>query len=445
MLGDYRRALFVMTIPLLISLLIAQINSFVDTFWCSMLGSSALAAVGVVSSYYMIIVGLGSGIGIGVSSVVAAHIACDQKADADRTATQSLVFMTIIGLLCAPILLIIGDPILHIVSTEAYPEAVEYARAYYLCAFILVIQGIMIGILRGEGAARRSMIITVLTAVLNMILDPLFAFVLGMGISGLSWATVTATAISLIPFLYWYGVRTEKNYVDIRLKGFRFNVNSLREFLSVGAPKALELDIMWGLNFVLCYFVVVCGGSSSMAVYTTGWKFIDVIQVPSTALGSALIPICSAAFARRDMKKVRGAYAHTMMWALIITTVLAIFLYVFSDEVVLVFSNSESSSQLQGPMAEAIRVYVLVAIMFAAITVSSSLLQSIRKADRSMWSTLLRNIVLIIVFGALCHTTPMTMWWGFVAAELFGLILMSGWAELEYRKELRSPTLSPLS
>lgn len=182
-----------------------------------------------------------------------------------------------------------------------------------------------------------------------------------------------------------------------------------------------------------------------MAVYTTGWKFIDVIQVPSTALGSALIPICSAAFARRDMEKVRGAYAHTMIWALIITTVLAIFLYVFSDEVVQIFSNSESSSQLQGPMAEAIRVYVLVAVMFAAITVSSSLLQSIRKADRSMWSTLLRNIVLIIVFGALCHTTPVTMWWGFVAAELFGLILMGGWAELEYRKELRSSTLSPLS
>ena len=434
-----------MTIPLLISLLIAQINSFVDTFWCSMLGSSALAAVGVVSSYYMIIVGLGSGIGIGVSSVIAAHIACDQKDDADRTATQSLVFMTIIGLLCTPILLLIGNPILHIISSEAYGEATEYASAFYLCAVILVIQGIMIGILRGEGAARRSMIITVLTAVLNMIFDPVFAFVLGMGVSGLSWATVAATAISLVPFLYWYGVKTEKNYVDIRLRGFRFHMNSLREFLSVGAPKALELDIMWGLNFVLCYFVVICGGSSTMAVYTTGWKFIDVIQVPSTALGSALIPICSAAFARRDMKKVRAAYAHTLMWALIITTVLAIILYIFSDQAVLVFSNSESASQLQGPMAEAIRVYVLVAIMFAAITVSSSLLQSIRKADRSMWSTLLRNIVLIIVFGALCHTTPLSMWWGFVAAELFGLILMCGWAELEYRKELRFPTLSPLS
>ncbi len=410
-----------------------------------MIGSSALAGVGVVSSYYLIIVGIGSGIGIGVSSVVAAHIACDQKAEADLTASQSLVFMTVLGMICTPILLVIGDPILHIVASDAFTEAKEYARPYYFCAAILVIQGIMIGILRGEGASKRSMAITVLTAVLNMVLDPFFAFVLEMGVSGLSWATIVATTASLIPFLYWYGVKTQDNYVDIRLRGFRFNWNAVREFLSVGAPKALEIDIMWGLNFVLCYFVMICGGSTYVAVYTTGWKFIDMIQVPSTALGGALIPICSAAFARKDMKKVRAAYIHTMKWAIAITTVLAVALYLFSDQVVLVFSNSESSSLLQNPIAEAIRVYVLIAIMFAAITVSSSLLQSIRKADRSMWSTLLRNILLIIVFAALSRTTPLLMWWGFVAAELFGLILMCGWAEYDYRKELRDSTGAPSS
>ncbi len=444
MLGGYRKALFAMTVPLLISLLIAQVNTFVDTFWCSMLGSSALAAIGVVSSYYFIIVGIGSGIGIGVSAVIAAHIACDQKVEADRTATQSLVFMTAIGLLCTPILLIIGDPILQIVASDAFGDASDYARAYYLCAAVLVIQGIMIGILRGEGAAKRSMIITVLTAVLNMILDPLFAFVLGMGISGLSWATVIATTISLIPFIYWYGIKTQKSYVDIDLKGFRFHFNSIREFLSVGAPKALELNIMWGLNFILCYFAMICGGSNNVAVYMTSWKFIDLIQVPSTAMGSALIPICSAAFAMRDMKKVRAAYKHTMIWAVAITTALAIFLFVFSDQIVMIFSNNGSSSLLMGPMSEAVRIYVLIAVMFAAITVSSSLLQSMMKADRSMWSTLIRNIALVVSFGALCHTTPVLMWWGFVASELFGLIIMCGWAELMYRKELRSSTIASL-
>ncbi len=176
----------------------------------------------------------------------------------------------------------------------------------------------------------------------------------------------------------------------------------------------------------------------------TSWKFIDLIQVPSTAMGSALIPICSAAFAMRDMKKVRAAYKHTMIWAVAITTALAIFLFVFSDQIVMIFSNNGSSSLLMGPMSEAVRIYVLIAVMFAAITVSSSLLQSMMKADRSMWSTLIRNIALVVSFGALCHTTPVLMWWGFVASELFGLIIMCGWAELMYRKELRSSTIASL-
>lgn len=434
MLGDYRKALVAMTVPLFISLIIAQANTFIDTFWCSMLGSTALAAVGVVSSYYMVIVGLGSGIGIGVSAVIAAHIACGDKRSADRTASQALVFMTVIGLICTPILLLIGDPILKLVADDAFSEAADYALPYYLGAVVLVVQGIMVGILRGEGAAKRSMVITVVTALLNIVLDPLFAFVLDLGIVGLSLATVVATTVSMVPFVYWYFIKTQTSYVDIRLKGFRFDSGALREFLSVGAPKALEIDIMWGLNFILCYFVMVCGGSSSVAVYTTGWKYVDVIQVPSTALGGALVPICSAAFATGDRVKLRFAYLYTMVRAVAITAVLAVVLYVFSDYAVMVFSNSESSRSLEGPMAEAIRIYVLVAVMFSAITVSSSFLQAIRRSGCSMWSTLLRNLVLIAVFAALCHTTPVAMWWGFVGAEVFGLVLMCGWAEYEYRK-----------
>ena len=54
-----------------------------------------------------------------------------------------------------------------------------------------------------------------------------------------------------------------------------------------------------------------------------------------------------------------------------------------------------------------------------------------------MWSTLIRNLTLIIVFGITCRYTLDTMWWGFVAAEVFGMTLMVGWAEYAYRLRRR--------
>lgn len=65
MLGDYRHAIRAMALPMFVSLMVAQVNTFVDTFWCSSLGSTALAAVGIVASFYLIITGIGSGSGSG--------------------------------------------------------------------------------------------------------------------------------------------------------------------------------------------------------------------------------------------------------------------------------------------------------------------------------------------------------------------------------------------
>lgn len=436
MLGDYRKALLAMSVPLFISLMVAQANTFIDTFWCSMLGSKALAAIGVVASYYCILVGIGSGVGIGVSAVVASYVARNEKDNADRAATQAIVSMCVIGLVCTPVLLFIGNPILDFVMGDAAAESREYALPFYLGAAVIVVQGVLVGILRGEGAAKRSMTVTASTAVMNMVFDPLFAFGLNMGIGGLAWATVVSSLLSFVPFFYWYSVKKDA-YVDLRRAHLRPERKVCSEMFAIGVPKALEIDIMWGMNFVCCYFIMICGGSDATAVYTTGWKYVDIIQTPANALAAALIPICSAAFALKDRKKLRSAYRFAMFWSLAVTAVLATVLFAAADYAVMIFSNSGSSEVLEEPMAEAIRIFVIVAVLFAAITVAGSLLQSIRRSACSMWSTLARNVVLVITFALLCGYTPTDMWWGFVATEVFGLVLMVGWAEKEYKKQTR--------
>ena len=87
MLGNPKFAIISMTVPILISLIVSQVNTFVDMFWCSTLGDDSLAAVGIASSLYWLIAGIGNGIGIGVSASAAFNIGSGNKVAADSIIT----------------------------------------------------------------------------------------------------------------------------------------------------------------------------------------------------------------------------------------------------------------------------------------------------------------------------------------------------------------------
>ncbi len=438
MLGDPKSALRMMAVPMFVSLMVAQVNIFVDTFWCSSLGTVALAAVGIITSFYLILSGIGSGIGIGISASIAAKAATRRKEEADRVASVSVKFMLIVGVLFIPIMLLIMNPILLAVGgTETYEDGKAYGLPYCLGAFIIIIQGVFAGILRGEGASRRSMIMMVSAAVLNIVLDPLFTFVFNWGICGLSWATVTATFLSLLPFLYWYYVRPDTTYVDLHVRSARMERSVLKDFLSVGVPKAVESDMMALVNFVLNYFVVVCWGAYGYAVYATSWKYIDLLLVASVAMAGALVPIAAAAFSKHDFAKMRFSYGYAMMWTLIITSVAAVALYFTMDYAAIIFTYSEGSAAMRDDVVHVTRMFLIISVLFAAINIASSLLQAMRMANSSLWSTILRNVLLIVAFGATCTISPDAMWIGFIVCEVVGLILMCGWAEIGYRMRLK--------
>lgn len=438
MLGDPKVAIRMMAVPMFVSLMVAQVNIFVDTFWCSSLGTVALAAVGIITSFYLIMSGIGSGIGVGISASIAAKVATRRKEEADVVASVSIKFMFLAGLLMVPIMLLIANPILLAVGgADVYDDGRAYGLPYYLGASVIIMQGVFAGILRGEGASKRSMIMMVTAAVLNIILDPLFTFVFDWGIAGLSWATITSTAASLLLFIYWYYVKPETTYIDLHLKSAKMEKHILKDFLTVGIPKAIESDIMAAVNFILNYFVVFCWGSYGYAVYATSWKYVDLMLVPSVALAGALVPIAAASFSRHDFPKMRFSYGYAMGWTLIVTSVVAVILYLFMDYAAIIFTYSEESIAMREDIIHVTRIFLMIGVLFSAINIASSLLQAMRMANNSMWSTVIRNMLLIVVFGLTCTISPDAMWWGFVFCEIIGLLLMCGWAEAGYRMKLR--------
>ncbi|MGN0098033.1 MAG: MATE family efflux transporter [Candidatus Methanomethylophilaceae archaeon] len=122
MLGDPKRAILSMTLPLIVSYLIVQINMFVDTSWCSGLGSDASSAVSSISPVYWIIAGLGTGIGVGASTAIARCLGKDDKVRADSMAAQTVVMSLIIALITGPILIVLIDPMVDIIGARSISD-----------------------------------------------------------------------------------------------------------------------------------------------------------------------------------------------------------------------------------------------------------------------------------------------------------------------------------
>lgn len=444
MLGNPKLAIASMTVPILISLVVSQVNTFVDMFWCSTLGDDALAAVGMVSSIYWLIAGIGNGIGIGVSASASFNIGSGNKAAADSIITQAFVFMILVSVIMTPVLLLLNGPLVNLIGGGlVYEEAVAYTTPFMIMTIAIIMQGVFAGILRAEGAAKKSMEMMLSCALFNMILDPVFVFVFNWGIAGLSYALVVASLLSMIPFIYWYFIKKEM-YLKITLNKFRFRSEYIFSFLRVGFPKMVELNIMALFNLLFVHFIVLCGGVAGTALYNTAWRYVALLLIPSQAVAASVVSVCSASYGTNDFQKLRSGYNYALWISILISLAGSALVALMAEPCAALFTHTEDTLYLRNDLVNVIRIFCIFIPFYAWINVASSLLQSLQMSSSSLYSALIRNIVLTAALWISSSMTLYDMWWSLVLCEIFGGFLMGIWAfhGMNLRKSERMTVVS---
>ena len=133
LLGDPKRAVVVMAIPIILSLLVAEVNSLADRAWCSGMGVEALAAISVVRPMYNVYVGLGSGLGVGAAAVISRYIGAGRPKDASVSAVQAIIIGLLFGIMLTPILYVIQPGLLDVIGSEdIHGATMSYMTCYTL-------------------------------------------------------------------------------------------------------------------------------------------------------------------------------------------------------------------------------------------------------------------------------------------------------------------------
>jgi len=430
LLGDPRKAIVAFSIPIAVALLAQQSNSLVDSFWVTALGGNAMAALGLVSPIYSILVGIGNGLGIGASSAIARSIGFGRPEETGAKAAQSIVLCAVAALILTPLLLLTAKPVLILFGAgHTLDESMAFAIPLYISAFLIFASGVMSGIMRGEGAVRRSMYIQVIGAVANLVLDPIFIYSLNMGVAGAAWATVAAFGISIIVGMYWYLVKKDM-FIKVKRKDFRPSVNHLKDILSVGLPQTAEFTVMSLFNVIFNFCIIMVGGTNAMAIYTVAWRLMYILLIPAQAMGGAIVSACSAEFGMKRYDMIRQAYVFSVRTSVLLLCGLSIAMGILAGPISSVFTQAPDMQYLHGAMVTMLYIFAAFIPIMSLIYIGSSLLQALKRSKISLISTFIRNAMLAVTFviAAYWFGTLTSLWWAMFATEVFGGALMGFWA-----------------
>lgn len=348
LLGEPKRAVIKLSLPMMVGMLVQSLYNLVDGIWVAGLGSNALVAIGLFFPIFMGLIALASGLGVGASSAISRRIGAQNKKGADNVADHAVITGLFLGVLLSVLLFPVIETIfVEMGATQEIVElAVKYSRILILGASVIVFNNVANGILRGEGDTKRSMYAMVLGSGLNMILDPIFIYTLGLGVVGAAYATLLSMIITSGFLIFWLFFKRD-TYVDITLKDFDPNREIFIDILRVGLPSALAQLAMSFAMFFINTIIIRIGSSDAVAIFTSAWRIIMLGTVPLLGMATATTAIVGASYGAKDIEKLEIAYLYAIKLGFLVELLVTMFIFIFASPITYLFTYSEGAEQRQ--------------------------------------------------------------------------------------------------
>lgn len=327
--GTIRGHLVTQTLPMVFAVAAVMSIGLVDSYFIGQLGSSELAAISFIFPITMAISSLGVGISVGINSVIARSLGEGDVPRAARRANFGLLFALVMGLAFAIAVFTLVDPLFRLM--QAPPELMPLIRAYMrpFAMGLPLLMGIMgvNGILRGQGEAKRTSIISITFASINWVLDPILitgAFgIEGFGIAGAAYASITGYGIAFALGIYLLR-KTPLPINPGMLKDSDLGA-SFKAILSVAGPASFSNAINpIGLSILTA--LIASQGQAAVAGFGAAGRLQSFAVVPLLALSSSIGAIVGqnwgAGKPERSQRAMLWAGAFAVGYGLVLAVVL---------------------------------------------------------------------------------------------------------------------------
>ena len=381
-----------LAVPTVISMLVTSVYSMADTFFVSHINTQASAAVGIVFPIMSIIQACGFTLGMGGGSLVSVRLG--QKRDEDAYKIASTAFFTAIGIGALITLFgnLFSNQFLSLVgaSEAVLPYAKDYARYIFWGAPIMCASFVLNNVLRSEGKAFFSMIALASGGLLNIALDPLFIYGLGMGISGAAVATLISQVWGFVGLLSWY--LRGKSVCKLSLKYYSFTFKVLGKTVWTGIPSLARQGLASVATILLNTAAGAYGDEAVAAVSIVG-KILWFLGSIMVGLGQGFTPVSGYNYGAKRNDRVKKAYFFTVISGTVILGLLSTIIFIFANQLMRGFINDDEAVRIG---VDTLRWQVAFVALHPITIGSNMLMQSTRKIRVATFLSMTRQGVYFI-------------------------------------------------
>ena len=363
-LNNPARAMWSMALPIIAGMMVQTLFNVVDIMFIGWLGADEVTAVAFVSPLFFIIIGLTVGLGAGVTASIAQYIGKKDKESADNCAEHGLLLGFFITILLTILGILFGRDLLMVLGASNHILDIAYS---YLEILIFGIGGVVFSlffraILAGEGETKIPMIIGLVGTVSNVILDPIFIFLLDYGVDGAAIATVLSQAVMIVMYVFVIFVM-KKTFLSFNLNHFRYSPNILRMIFVIGIPSSLSMLLM-SFGQAVMNKILINYSSESVAAYQIVSRIDMLLFMPCLGIAIALTTIVGMFFGAQEFSKLVWVVKYGISRAVIITTVNVAILFLAAEKILPIFSAN------QEVLSVGITYLKIIVLVYPAVAVS---------------------------------------------------------------------------
>ena len=394
--GSVKRNILRLAGPMTLAQLINLLYNIIDRMYIGHLPENAtlaLTGLGLTFPILMLVTAFSNLFGMGGAPLFSIARGRQEDDRASDIMGTTFTMLLLSGILLTVIGLLIKEPLLYLfgASDQTFPYADRYLSIYLLGSTFVMFSLGMNNFINAQGFAKKGMLTVLIGAVLNILLDPIFIFVLKMGVQGAALATVISQFVSAL----WVLRFLTGNEAVIRLK---------KDSLKVHFPLLKEIVALGTSGFVMSFtnsaVQIVCnatlqnfGGDIYVGVMTVINSIREVVSMPVNGISSASQPVLGYNYGAKEYKRVKEGIKFMSATCIIYTTLIWILLLLFPRPFIHIFNSNSKLLTLGVP---AMTIYFFGFFMMSLQFSGQSTFVSLGRSKNAVFFSLFRKVIIVI-------------------------------------------------
>ncbi len=425
------KLLFRMSMPAVIGMLVNSLYNVVDTIFIARgVGTDAIGGLSIAFPIQILIMAFGLLFGTGASSVISRALGEGNHDKANSTAGNVLIISGIFGVLIAVPSIIFIEPILKLfgATDQLLPYSKSYLEVILLGAPLIIFLMAGNNVARSEGNAKVAMFSMVIGTGLNIILDPIFIFVFGLGIKGAALATIISQFIAVI-YLLNYFVRG-KSSLYFTTHALTLQPKILKSVLALGIPSFIRQAGGSFVAVILNNLLGIYGGDLAISTFGVMNRLLMFGLMPLFGIAQGFQPIAGFNYGAKKMDRLWEVLKHSIIYATILCIVYSGIIFFFPELMLSIFSTDRDLILLGSHAMK----YIIMLIPFIGIQViGSTFFLAIGKVIPAFVLGLSRQVILLLPLVIILpkYLGLNGLWYSFPIADTLSLTITVVWLLIE--------------